>query len=186
MFNLGRKEKRKFTRTAYFPIRREVSVLRVKILRPPCKVQAALCPAGMSAGMSAGWPGAARGPPRLVLCVLPSAACRLVLGLPGRSTCGFCSRVTVLPPRAKNHTWCLPAWRWPGSFSASPVPILEHFLLSSWSFLFCNLWFQKDDTQGWIWLSMDGQLRSSLAVMSWPFLWYKAWGQWRRGSPCHL
>ena len=76
MFNLGRKEKRTFTRTVYLPLRQEVSVLRVKILRPPCNIQAALCPAGMSAGQ----PWAAQGPPRPVLCVLPSAARGLVLG----------------------------------------------------------------------------------------------------------
>lgn len=97
MFNLGRKEKRTFTRTVYLPLRQEVSVLRVKILRPPCNIQAALCPAGMSAGQ----PWAAQGPPRPVLCVLPSAARGLVLGLAGRSICGFCSRVTVLPPEAR-------------------------------------------------------------------------------------
>ena len=50
MFNLGRKEKRKFTRTAYLPIRQEVSVLRVKILRPPCKVQAACVQWGCQRG----------------------------------------------------------------------------------------------------------------------------------------
>ena len=64
-----------------------MSIVRVKILRPPCNIQAALCPAGMSAGQ----PWAAQGPPRPVLCVLPSAARGLVLGLAGRSICGFCA-----------------------------------------------------------------------------------------------
>lgn len=120
--------------------------------------------------MSARRPWAPRGPPRPVLCILPSAAPGLVLGLAGRSTCGFCSRVTVLPPEArKPHVMpsCLALTMLLLSVLSS---CFEHFLLSSWSSLFCNLCFQKDDIQCWIWLSVDGQLRSGLScdVMTFP------------------